>query len=301
MTPLIELPVFARDLLSSPPISGDGVHNWLYRSARVLHGCGRSSSDIVQLLSASVMDCGRQVLTKEIQDAVSNSKANAWRPSHVRTKAGRSSPKWPTTNPILVDEIKTMGVGLADLWEFSPVRLGNGEADADLLVDMLFPGNPLLCVGETAFKFATKKKDRWKGILSRFQFMVPSPMSSVTGLTKSGRISQHTLNNTGERRYLVIEFDEGTEDLQAACFLYLAQKAPLVMVLHSGGKSLHGWFPAHGYSAAQVHQLFMLACQLGADKATWLKSQFVRIPEGLRNNGKRQLVYFFNPKNMPQN
>jgi hypothetical protein len=38
------------------------------------------------------------------------------------------------------------------------------------------------------------------------------------------------------------------------------------------------------------------AVSLGADPATWLKSQFVRMPDGLRDNGKRQRVLYFNPK-----
>ena len=48
------------------------------------------------------------------------------------------------------------------------------------------------------------------------------------------------------------------------------------------------------------------AVSLGADRATWTRSQFVRMPDGLRSKGgiredgtreedKRQTVYFFNP------
>ena len=38
------------------------------------------------------------------------------------------------------------------------------------------------------------------------------------------------------------------------------------------------------------------AVSLGADRATWTRSQFVRMPDGTRDNGKRQTVYFFNPE-----
>jgi hypothetical protein len=37
------------------------------------------------------------------------------------------------------------------------------------------------------------------------------------------------------------------------------------------------------------------AVMLGADRATWTRSQFVRMPDGTRDNGNRQTVYFFNP------
>ncbi len=36
------------------------------------------------------------------------------------------------------------------------------------------------------------------------------------------------------------------------------------------------------------------AVSLGADPATWTRSQFVRLPGGVRDNGKRQPVLFFN-------
>jgi hypothetical protein len=38
------------------------------------------------------------------------------------------------------------------------------------------------------------------------------------------------------------------------------------------------------------------AVSLGADTATWSRLQFVRMPDGARENGKRQAVYFFNPE-----
>jgi hypothetical protein len=37
------------------------------------------------------------------------------------------------------------------------------------------------------------------------------------------------------------------------------------------------------------------AVRLGADPHTWLRSQFVRMPEGTRENGKRQTVNYFDP------
>lgn len=37
------------------------------------------------------------------------------------------------------------------------------------------------------------------------------------------------------------------------------------------------------------------AVSLGADHATWTRSQFVRLPDGTRDNGHRQAVYYFAP------
>ena len=125
-------------------------------------------------------------------------------------------------------------------------------------------------------------------------------MSAVTGLTKDGRDSKHTLANTGERRFLICEFDTGTPDEHAALLLHLGGFAPLVCVVHSGGKSLHGWFFVAGQPESKIEKFFRYAVSLGADRATWTRSQFVRMPDGTRDNGKRQTVYFLNFKPLAQ-
>jgi hypothetical protein len=38
------------------------------------------------------------------------------------------------------------------------------------------------------------------------------------------------------------------------------------------------------------------AVSLGADHTTWSRSQFVRLPDGTRDGGKRQVVHCFNPE-----
>lgn len=119
-------------------------------------------------------------------------------------------------------------------------------------------------------------------------------MSAVTGKTKDGRESKHTLDNTGPRQFLVIEFDKGNVDDHAALLIYLAGYAPLVCVVHSGGKSLHGWFNVHGHPEEKVLRFFRGAVALGADNVTWTRSQFVRMPDGLRDDNKRQRVFFVN-------
>jgi hypothetical protein len=37
------------------------------------------------------------------------------------------------------------------------------------------------------------------------------------------------------------------------------------------------------------------AFELGADRVTWCRSQFVRLPDGRRQNGVRQVIYYFDP------
>ena len=104
------------------------------------------------------------------------------------------------------------------------------------------------------------------------------------------------VSNTGPRRYLVCEFDQGTADEHAALLAHLAGHAPLVCAVHSGGKSLHGWFNVEGQDEEKTRGFFRYAVSLGADPATWTRSQFVRIPGGRRDNGKVQVVCYLNPR-----
>src|SRR5262249_17359384 len=152
--------------------------------------------------------------------------------------------------------------------------------------------------------------------LRHLQFIVPNPMTTPQGLTRERQLSAHALSNTGVRRFLIVEFDfdvngsaeearlleklasEGrdVQDLCAALLLHLAEKAPLAVAVYSGGKSLHGWFHCAGIAEERILRFFRYAVSLGADPAFWNRSQFARMPDGMRENGKRQTVYFFNPR-----
>ncbi|MBA2434821.1 MAG: hypothetical protein H0V54_07015 [Chthoniobacterales bacterium] len=285
-----ELPQFVRDLLSSPPARGEGLNNWFYRVARVLHPY-RSDEEINLLLQAAT--AGERVKPGEIVRAVEHSRATAWRPGQV---AVETVAKWPSVNQEQRAAILRDGGGLVDLWEWSPVRLNDNEAHSEEIIDRLFPGNPLLCVGKSNSEFATRARKQWRGRLNGLPLIVPSPMLARAGATQEGKQSEHALQNTGPRKFLVIEFDHGTADEHAAVLLHLAERGPLALALHSGGKSLHGWFHCAGQSEEKLRRFMCFAVSLGADRATWTRSQFVRMPDGTRANGNRQTVYFFNPE-----
>jgi hypothetical protein len=223
--------------------------------------------------------------------------------------------RWLSPNFALIGAVARTGNGLVDLWEASPVRLDSNEPNADEIIDLLFPGNPLLCCGWTRYRFETRVRTHWHK-LHDLQFIVPNPMAALRGVTQRGKFSAHALSNTGRRRFLIVEFDldasnsaeearllerlatEGRDvrDLCAALLLHLAEKAPLTLAVHSGGKSLHGWFHCAGVPEEKVWGVFNYAVSLGADRASWTPSQFARMPDGLRENGRRQTVYFLNPE-----
>jgi hypothetical protein len=225
-----------------------------------------------------------------MEDAVRNSHTDAFQSASLRLQP------WPSVNAEQREAIIATGYGLVDLWEVSPIRFEDSASHAEEIIDALFPGNPLLCVGQSNHQFATRQREKWRGRLAESQLIVPSPMAARTGHTQDGKVSEHSLENTGPRHFLVIEQDKGNTDEQSAVLLHLAERAPLALAVHSGGKSIHGWFMAAGESEERLHRFMRYAVSLGADRATWTRSQFVRLPDGCRDNGKRQTVFFFNPR-----
>ena len=235
-----QLPQWCADIIANPPRSSEGFHNWLFRAARGLWKCGREANDIREILENAAINCGRRVSAREIADAVRHSQTSAFQSATAQHQP------WPVVNHEQREAIVATGFGLVDLWEISPVRFEDNESHTEEIIDVLFAGDPLLCAGRSSFGFGTRSREEWRGKLSALQLIVPSPMTARVGHTQDGKESAHTLEATGSRRFLVIEQDGGTLDEQAAVLLHLADRAPLAVALHSGSKSIHGWFYCPG-------------------------------------------------------
>ncbi len=244
-------------------------------------------------------------------------------------------PLWPLPDISRIEEIVRSGPSLAHLRVRSPVPAHDGAVGTTQVLERLFPGNPLLCCSKFIDSHETLTLGCWV-YLDGYQFIVPSPMSQVWGKTEDGRPSQRTTANTGPRRFLVIEFDfkaisdgdsgQGNErrrsgtaklsraletgrmvarlngdgftvhDMCATLIHHLAGYIPPALVVHSGGKSLHAWFPCAGVEESLVRRFMRYAVRLGADSRTWSRCQYVRMPGGLRDNGARQEIIYFNPE-----
>jgi hypothetical protein len=139
----LQLPPFLRDLMASPPKSGQGVHRWIFQVARHLHA-HLPAGEIVTFLENAVSNCGRRVPPSEIIDAVKNSLACAWQPSGNGVSKA-AIPKWPKKNQEQWEAIVRDNGGLADLWELSRPRIEDSAQHSEEIIDQLFPGDPLLC------------------------------------------------------------------------------------------------------------------------------------------------------------
>lgn len=314
---MTDLPTRIRAYLSAcpPAVSGQGGHGRTFSVACTLvNGFALDEHQALGFLSEWNTRClppwSEGELRHKIQGALSTTHSKprghllgdeGWKQAKgiqvVPRPAVVKKSRWPELNRAHVELCEQIDIGVADLWENSPMRPPESP-DPDFFIDQMFPGNPLICCGESSERFATKSREEWRGKLRKQQFIVPSPMSKAVGVTKDGKKSQHCLDNTGPRRFIVVEFDDGTTDLQAAKLWFLSKYAPMVLCVLSGSKSVHGWFWCDRGHPTDIVKFFRHAVSCGADEHLWVRSQFVRMPDGRRANGNDQSVVYFNPEAM---
>jgi hypothetical protein len=308
---LSELPKKIRDRINSCPESGQGVNPWIFSTALSLTNYFEDHH-IIDILEAFVSCPGRE---REILRAVTRAREIA-----KGEEGGGSGPRafWPAVDYTTVHKtVIDCPLRLKDLRSISPMDLSTEGPRTEEILNLLFPGNPLLCVGRSVNACWTKPREFWRGREFNFQFIVPNPMAKETGVKTDGKESQRCLDNTGPRAFVVIEFDiteDGvwaqyvrdwrsrgiaTIDANVALIIELATRGlprlPLALAVHSGGKSVHAWYPCGGFTDEQVRPFMARAVRLGADKATWTRCQLVRMPDGTRENGNRQRVHYFAP------
>jgi hypothetical protein len=281
------------------PKPGKGAHAWFFHAACCAIRAGMSNEEAIEKITALA---SREPRPNEIEDAL------------AAARGGRrsSAPRWSKPNPALMARVAKDGRTLSDLIARSPHPIWLGQRrQTEEILDALFPGNPLLCLGASKEKAFTAPREAFRGMESQFCLIVPSPMSAKEGRNKKGEISSRCLANTGPRRFIIIEFDHAPLDQQTALLLHLASYAPLALVVFSGKRSIHGWFFCEGQPEDKLKRFFDYAVSLGADDALWTRCQFSRLPDGIRPGATgealdavgvtrvqagRQAVLYFNPE-----
>jgi hypothetical protein len=317
------LPPWCVQALAECPEANTGVHQWLLPTFNKLRHEVSIGRAIELVTNAVIRNAGAaRVDAREILKAAEKSYAT----KGILASPGTSQ-KWPKPDLALIERITTEGASdwsvLNELWQLSPEKPDEDPGTTDVIIRRLFPAGSLICPGAAAESTGTYPLAELKN-LHRFQFVVPSPMSTLVGRTDNGNghESGRCLDNTGPRRFLVNDFDFKKEvngkrtkyaslierwealgmsiqDATASIIMHLAQYGPLVMVVFSGGESLHAWWWCRGEPeglSSRLHNFMRYAAKLGADPATYTRSQFVRMPGAIRSNtGRKQTVHYYDP------
>src|SRR5260221_1837960 len=323
---IIKVKPLSAILVDSAPEAGNGLHRWLIKGARECAKWRKTPEQAYDLIASTVVARGGEVIPHSIGQAITKAYSQPFSGGTYERK-----PVWPEPDLQLIQDITLEAIERAGersvldlLWDRSPEKLdaspGIEPETTAAIMQRLFPDNALICAGLLASSTTTYELAKIAKNLHKFQFVVPSPMSAKTGLTQQNKESGRCLGNTGPRRVLVTEFDfrqyndkgERTKyadlidqwqvrgaTIQCACaaiIMRLMKAAPLTMVVYSGKKSLHAWWFCAGepeQEGSRLHKFMSDAVRLGADPATFTRSQFVRMPGAIRpDTGRQQTVHF---------
>lgn len=266
------------------PIEGEGVNRWTFKTACTLFRVGWSEERVRDYLNEHTTRGGTQA-DAEIERAIERA------PDWIKLGHAKSHRKWPDINLARRREALSNNIGIEELQRMSPLKL----TGAHQALPILFPGNPLIWAARSVRPEIgnTLPLRQWLPVAGMQQFIVPNPMIG-RDIPLNGK-SRRCLTNTGPRVYLVVESDSGTADEQSAILWHLARFARLVIAVHSASKSVHGWFHIADRAEKENRAFMEYAVSLGADPATWVKCQPVRMPGGHRPGKGKQEILFFNP------
>ena len=274
--------------LEPPPPSG--INLWMLSSARKCRNAGYSTSQAEMMIYTYNGQARRPFKANEVRRAISRAYETELAPIQQIKKPKQ---EWQPVKTMTSKAKPFLQRVTEDhLWYASPWTCDDGLTQEIILRELFPDPDGLICVGKSAFEFKTAKLADIKG-LEHCQFIVPCYMTKIKGLTQDGKESEHCLDNCGERRFCVCDFDEPKSEDHPTIIWYLAKFYHLTMALSSGGKSLHAWFEV---AKDEEESFWKLAISLGADPALMRnRSSFVRIPLGKRDNGNLQRIIHFNP------
>ncbi|MDC0157307.1 hypothetical protein OAK38_06075 [Verrucomicrobia bacterium] len=188
----------------------------------------------------------------------------------------------PVADEALIAEVAKNG-------DLDTLKAMSGEIPPSVhaMVDGLFDDDPYLCIANSVFDTAIKRKSDWLSEdIGRHQFLLPNPLKDTSSRSHA---------NVAEQRYMVFECDTMGDDFdrQAAMIIRLNKILPLVCATGSGGKSIHGFFRCKNYSEEQKNIFLDYAHRLGADPATLKPGQLARLPGGWRHDKSTEQEVFF--------
>ncbi len=306
---------FQRHLEHLPEDGVGKLHSAIYLAVLAGLAEGHPSAEVHYLVQKTAERNRRPpwIAYREVVDALdgahrwlSGSSTNA-----ISTGGSRIDVNQQRTNWVAVEQISKRDDDLSSL----EMASGDIPDTPEAILQRLYANDELICLGRSFADSMTRPLGEWLSLdLQHYQFIVPAPMTAPTGITQQGKESSRCLANTGTMRFIVVEFDFTLEtnpdldrviegyasvgktllDLNAVMHAHLQAYLPLAMVVHSGRKSLHGWYPCQGLTDAQREQFMGYARQLGADPQLFRPCQYSRMPWGTRQTGECQRVVYFN-------
>lgn len=292
------------DALENLPASGGGCHVALLSVANLARLAGVGPDRVAEDLQAHIRGT-RKVPRSEIQAAVRKAFD-----SPVFTPKPRAAHRVDVGR--LLRTILDRGAGFTEqaLWEASPVRIDwPQERDAVEILDRLYKRDETLFIGGRMDADASNvlTAAEWIARFDRGGFVpehiVPNPLTGKQGLTKDGKPSWRADSCVTAFRFATIESDHMQLDQQIR--FWAGVKLPVVALLHSGGKSIHGWVRIDASDRGEWEQdvegmLFEMLKPLGIDGSCKNEARLSRMPGHFRTEKDHwQKLMYLDPVGRP--
>lgn len=305
-----------KDALHSIPPPGCGCHPFLLSTANLGIMAGLEPHQLHDDIQQSIPQGNRRIPDKEIMDAVN--KALADHKDGTFTPRPRPAPAIRDGKAALqkiIDQAKINDE--ADLWESSPVRLLNDPAaDTVLLLEILYEPDDLIFIGDRhqagIIGDTIRPAANW---ITYFQnggktapHIIINPLAGTPAPTKSG--NKTTLRGDAcvkDFRYCLVEFDGLNREEQIK--FWTAVKLPIVVLIDSGNKSIHGWLDVQKLATAKTPEQWdteikgrlydQILKPLGVDGACSNPARLSRLPGHFRSENAIQKILWLSPEGKP--
>ena len=284
--------------LQNPPKRGQGLHQWALKVAML--------GVMAEIPLQTIITEGEQKLVglkpREMEQAVRKASNSTVTSDFV------PKPEKPLYAPVIKNPLDAFISGqssdLAELQRKAPLDV-SGVSPADMpyvLLETLYDPNESLFIGDVYTKEVLQVWQWLERDLSLYPHIIPNPMSGKVEQTTEGKDSMRCEAAVSDMRYAVCEMDEVSLDKQVSFWLKCIQiKLPVAAVIHSGGKSLHGWIKVgcgddHEKWAKDVKGWLFneFGVKFGFDKACSNKARLSRLVRHDRGEGRIQKLLYLN-------
>lgn len=302
--------------LRTIPPRGAGCHPYLLSVANLGTFANLDPEQIYSDIRQAIPVGGRRVPDNEILKTIQK----AFRDHQGGTFTPRPRPK-----PVVTDGKVALRKIISqakisdevDLWESSPLRLlDDPAADSVLLLKTLFGPDDLIFIGERhkpgIIGQTIRIRDKW---ISYFKaggktapFIIINPLSGTPAPTKGG--DKETLRADlciKNFRYCLIEFDNLSHEDQVK--FWSAVKLPIVVLIDSGNKSIHGWIDVKHLSKVTTLEQWQSEIKgrlydrilkpLGVDSTCSNPARLSRLPGHWRAKEAIQRILWLSPEGRP--
>jgi len=304
------------EALNRIPAPGTGCHPALLSVANYGAMAGIDDEQLYAEIRRAIPTGTRRIPDKEITEAISkamqdhNNSTFTPRPRPAPAiKNGRTALRGIINQGFFKDEV--------DLWGESPRRLWNEpKDDPTLLLKNLYEPTDLIWIGERFDKGIVGKTIRTASDWFTFYrngglpapHIVPNPMTGIEGTTKAGEPSFRCDNTIKTYRYCIVEFDELSREEQIK--FWSAVKLPVVALIDSGNKSIHGWIDVQKLGKVETlkewqsivknHLYDAILTPLGVDASCSNASRLSRLPGHFREKkGAYQRLLWLSSEGRP--